>query len=1127
MSRLLDNMNPQQREGIQATDGPVLLLAGAGSGKTRVITHRIAYLIEERGVPADSILAVTFTNKAATEMAERVDRILGHSSLAKPLLSTFHSFCVRVLRRDIEAPRVNGKGLTRSFAIYDETDQEAVVKAALKRLAVDDKQLKPRVALGRISWAKNHMIDPQEYFLASTNPMEEKIAHIFEIYRKELFKANALDFDDLLLEAVRLLKVAPEVRERYNRRYRYLLIDEYQDTNRPQYELMKLLAGPAHNVCVVGDEDQSIYSWRGADIRNILEFEKDFPEVRTIRLEQNYRSTQIILEGASAVVANNVQRKGKTLFTTREGGSLIGYYEAPDGENEALFIADRIQQYIRAAGGQEDLPRCAVLYRTNSQSRLVEEALRRYQIQYHMVGGFSFYDRAEVKDILSYMKLVLNPHDSIALARVVNSPARGIGKTTMETLERIALTTGISTWDAIARATADGLLPARALQALAKFRRLIEDARAMLGPDFADKLSADLAAESGSSSGLQPAEQDGDTESGFSPGPSGDGDTAFEFGFAPDDESAESKAAGPDTSFDTSFNFGFDFAPTEELSTIAPENAATISSQLKAEENEWFLHAGSLERLEELLQRYRHRAEAIGASAPREEKTFVYSLWYRVRLTFDPQHKSPWELIAQVNFDTGKPVVEVFGNSELPDSVNLEERACDHCQVRRKRDTVYLLRKGTEYKRVGSTCIEEFSGWKPRDLDYLATMNRDLTSFLTSSGTKTIPDAPRSVSTVQSSRVDATEFNPFAPVVLNRSTNATSDRAAEVPISSEAGTEGFRKPGEAATLPELIKFLNDRSGYIRALEDEATPESFSRIENLKELANAARDAQDRGESLAEFLDHAALVSDADSYSAEASVTLMTLHAAKGLEFPLVFLAGMEEGLFPSSRTLADPGGLEEERRLCYVGMTRAMDTLIMTRACYRRRYGSDMPDVSIPSRFLEEVPSRLIEDLGSPAPRPQFSGSAYATPYPRRDRFGRQAAAGEAGFETRHYSYEDEDQSVRPGSGSRGPATKFSTTRIAPGSRPVSQPPSAGGSIDNIANFFAARGQRLARPKPDVPEPTGKTGLRQGSRVRHPKYGEGTVFRREGEGDDAKITVQFQQHGVKKLVEKFAQLEAL
>src|ERR1700753_3299489 len=487
VSDLLANMNPQQREGITSVDGPVLLLAGAGSGKTRVITQRLAYLIKERGVAPDSILAVTFTNKAAKEMAERVEKILGHSTLAKPTLATFNSFCVRVLRRDIEALRVNGKGLTKSFAIYDESDQQAVVKSVLKRLGVDDKQLKPRVALGRISWAKNHMIDPQEYFLASTNPLEEKIAHIFKIYRDELGKANALDFDDLLLETVRLLKSSAEVRERYNRKYKFLLIDEYQDTNRPQYELMKLL-GKHGNVCVVGDEDQSIYSWRGADIKNILEFERDFPSAKTIRLEQNYRSTQVILEGASAVVAQNVQRKGKNLWTSREGGSLIGYYEAPDGENEALFIADRIHKYLREAGQQEDEPRCAVLYRTNSQSRLIEEALRRYAIQYHMVGGFSFYDRAEVKDMLSYLKLVQNPHDSGALGRVVNSPPRGIGKTTMETLERVALTTGMSTWDAIARAIEEKLLPARALQALASFRRLIKDARAVLGTGFAAAL---------------------------------------------------------------------------------------------------------------------------------------------------------------------------------------------------------------------------------------------------------------------------------------------------------------------------------------------------------------------------------------------------------------------------------------------------------------------------------------------------------------------------------------------------------------------------------------------------------------------------------------------------------------
>jgi DNA helicase II / ATP-dependent DNA helicase PcrA len=936
LSRLLENMNPQQQEGIQAVDGPVLLLAGAGSGKTRVITHRIAYLIQERGVPADSILAVTFTNKAAKEMAERVDKILGHTSLAKPMLATFHSFCVRVLRRDIEALRVNGVGLTRTFAIYDETDQQAVVRQALKRLAIDDKSLKPRVALGRISWAKNHMIDPQEYFLASTNPMEEKIAHVFEIYKKELFKANALDFDDLLLETVRLLKSSGETRERYNRRYKYLLIDEYQDTNRPQYELMKLLAGPSGNVCVVGDEDQSIYSWRGADIKNILEFEKDFPGTKTIRLEQNYRSTQVILEGAGAVVAQNTQRKGKNLWTVREGGSLIGYYEAPDGENEALFIADRVQRYLREAGGQADLPRCAVLYRTNSQSRLVEEALRRCQIQYHMVGGFSFYDRAEVKDILSYLKLVQNVHDSVALGRVVNSPPRGIGKTTMETLERMALSTGMSTWDAIGRAIEDKLLPHRALMALSGFKRLIEDARAMLGTGFAEKLVGDLEEQSGA---FLPSEELEDADASF--------------GFGQDRSEtvsggAEAEDTAADTSFDTSFNFGFDFGPSEEMSTIAPENSADS----------------------------------------------------------DAAHG-----------------------------------------------------------------------------------------------------------------IDAVSFNPFAPVVLKKSAGTTMDRAAE--IKMEDGRPAFRKPGDAATLPELIKFLNDRSGYIRALEEEATPESFSRIENLKELANAAQDAQERGETLHEFLDHAALVSDADSYSEEARVTLMTLHAAKGLEFPLVFLTGMEEGLFPHSRTLTDPTGLEEERRLCYVGMTRAMDTLVMTRARYRRRYGSDMPEASIASRFLEEVPSRLVEDLGSPPARPQFSGSgyggAYATPYPKGGRFGRTSVEeGE-----RHYSYEDEDQSGGVGTRPSG------SPRVNNRAGYAGKTAAPGQSMDNIASFFAARGQKISRPKLEVEAPTGKTGLKQGSRVRHPKYGEGTVFRREGEGDDAKITVQFQQHGVKKLVEKFAQLERL
>ena len=448
-----------------------------------------------RNVAPDSILAVTFTNKASAEMAERVDKLLEHRSLAKPLLATFHSFCVRLLRRDIEALRIGNEGLTRNFVIYDEADQQAIVKQAMRRMGLDTKQLTPRTVLSRISYAKNHMLDPQEIYLESTDPVAERVAHIYEIYRKELRKANALDFDDLLLEAVRVLRSSGEVRERYNRRYRYLLIDEYQDTNRPQYELMKLLAGTEHNVCVVGDEDQSIYSWRGADIRNILEFEKDFPEAKTIRLEQNYRSTQVILEGASAVVARNLQRKGKNLWTSREGGALIGYYEAPDGENEALFIADQIQKYMRKAGEEQEVPRAAVLYRTNSQSRLVEEALRRYGIAYTMVGGFSFYDRSEIKDLLSYLKLVQNPDDSIALARVINTPPRGIGKTTLEVLDRLSVETGMSTWAAIGHAVKEQLLPARACIALASFRRLIEDARALLEPGFAEKLTQDVAVE--------------------------------------------------------------------------------------------------------------------------------------------------------------------------------------------------------------------------------------------------------------------------------------------------------------------------------------------------------------------------------------------------------------------------------------------------------------------------------------------------------------------------------------------------------------------------------------------------------------------------------------------------------
>jgi DNA helicase II / ATP-dependent DNA helicase PcrA len=925
---LLEKMNPQQRAAVEATDGPVLILAGAGSGKTRVITHRIAYLIEAKGVAPDSILAVTFTNKASAEMGERVDKLLAGSTLARPLLSTFHSFCVRVLRRDIEALRIGDKGLTRSFAIYDESDQQAIVKQAMRRMSLDDKTLTPRTVLSKISGAKNHMIDPQEYYLGSSDPISERVAQLYEVYRKELLKNNALDFDDLLLETVRLLKASGETRERYNRRFRYIMIDEYQDTNRPQYELMKLLAGDHHNICVVGDEDQSIYSWRGADIRNILEFEKDFPEAKTIRLEQNYRSTQVILEAASAVVARNAQRKGKNLWTERQGGSHIGYYEAPDGENEALFIADYIQKYLRKAGETNEPTRVAVLYRTNSQSRLVEEALRRYSIQYTMVGGFSFYERAEIKDLLSYLKLVQNPHDSIALQRVINTPVRGIGRSTLDTLERLALETGTSTWDAISHAIRQRLLPQRALNALEAFQRMINDAHALLEPGFAEKLASDLA---GAPVELLP-------EGGYAQSPD-----------------AEDEGAEQDGSFDDGTGFAFGAQGMLDLS-----------------------HAED------------------------DEESFAPE-------TFED---APMNTPADVSFNPFDDVAPMQSRPPLEDAV-------------------------------------------------------------------------------EASAVEA----------------------------SDDERPPFRTAGGKATLPEVIRFINDRSGYIRALEDEGTPEAFSRIENLKELANAAQDAEERGETLAEFLDHAALVSDTDHYKPDSRVTLMTLHSAKGLEFPLVLLCGMEEGLFPHSRTLTDPAGLEEERRLCYVGMTRAMDTLILSRARYRRRYGNDMPDAALPSRFLEEVPPQLLEDLSGGRQRATTWGgyaASYSTGSSSRSG-GRFHEDGE-----RHYSYEDEDQSTPVAGAYRNERSYEKAGYGSAGSKPGRD----AGSIDNIASFFAGRGGATAkRPKLPVPETTGAIGFKSGQRVRHPKYGDGVVFRREGDGDDAKITVQFTKFGVKKLVEKFAQLE--
>ncbi len=409
----LAGLNPQQREAVATTEGPVLILAGAGSGKTRVITHRIAHLISAIHVPPSAVLAVTFTNKAAGEMRARVTSLLEDLALpSAPLISTFHSFCVRLLRRDGDGLAPIRPGFTRTFSIYDDEDQLAIIKAAYKRMGLDEKAMPYRATLSQISQAKSVKETPQEMYSKSADPRVTKVAAVYEEYEKALRQANALDFDDLLLESVRLLYHDEATREAWNRRLSYIMIDEYQDTNRSQYELMRLLTQRHDNVCVVGDEDQSIYSWRGADIRNILDFEKDYPNAKIIRLEQNYRSTKNILEAASVVVANNKERKGKWLWTESDEGDMLSVYPAYDAENEALFIADTIEKILR----QHPDRRVAVLYRTNSQSRQIEEALRRYNRKYNVVGGISYYQRAEVKDIIAYLKLAQAQEDSISLA---------------------------------------------------------------------------------------------------------------------------------------------------------------------------------------------------------------------------------------------------------------------------------------------------------------------------------------------------------------------------------------------------------------------------------------------------------------------------------------------------------------------------------------------------------------------------------------------------------------------------------------------------------------------------------------------------------------------------------------
>lgn len=637
---ILKDLNERQREAVMHTEGPLLVLAGAGSGKTRVLTYRIAYLINQIGIKPENILAITFTNKAAREMKERVANLL--PEVKKGLLvSTFHSACVRFLRTDIDK-----LGYSRNFTIFDTQDQQVVVKECLKSMNIDSKKLTPSGVLHYISSAKDKLLTPGKCKIKAKDVMEETLASLYELYQKKLKENNALDFDDLIMKTVELFKQEPSVLSYYQNRFKYILVDEYQDTNRAQYELVMLMAKRHRNLCVVGDDDQSIYGFRGADIRNILDFEQDFPDAVVIRLEQNYRSTQNILDAANHVIDHNLGRKKKALWTNNGRGEKIRLAALSNEHEEAWFIAREIQDLVQSEN--RNYADFAVLYRTNAQSRVLEEVMVKLAIPYKIVGGIKFYQRKEIKDLLAYLRVAASPSDNVSLERIINVPKRGIGESTIN-----------------------------------------------------------------------------------------------------------------------------------RLRTLAEESNTSI-----------------------------------------------------------------FEIIKNVDYSS--------------------------------------LSSGVKSK--------------------LKIFHELLSDFIASA--------------------------------------------------------------EKMTVSQLMEYILMQTGYINELEAENTPEAISRIENLKEMIGAAVEFEDRSPegSLEDFLAELALVSDVDQLDEnQKAVVLMTLHSAKGLEFPVVFLAGMDEGIFPHARSLFDPEQLEEERRLCYVGITRAQKILYMTRAWQRSLYGNTSYYDS--SRFLDEIPQELFDDL--------------------------------------------------------------------------------------------------------------------------------------------------------------------
>lgn len=739
--KLLNGLNPEQQKAVKTVDGPLLLMAGAGSGKTRVLTHRIAYLMVEKGVNPYNILAITFTNKAAREMRERIQKMMGGAA-DDIWISTFHSMCVRILRRDIDR-----LGYNRNFTILDSTDQQSVIKSILKDKNMDPKKYDPRAILGTISSAKNELITPEEYAKTAGDYFSQKVSDVYTEYQRRLRKNNALDFDDLIMTTITLFIRVPEVLEYYQRKFQYIHVDEYQDTNRAQYMLVKLLAQRFQNLCVVGDSDQSIYRWRGADITNILSFEKDYPRASVILLEQNYRSTKKILLAANMVIQNNMNRKPKNLWTENPEGNKIMYYRADSEQGEAQFVIGKIQEQIRNGRKLSDI---AILYRTNAQSRVIEESFLKSNIDYSIVGGIKFYDRKEIKDILAYLRLISNPDDDISLQRVISVPKRAIGSTSIDKIANFATMHDLSMFQALETIEMIGLSP-KAEKAAAEFRNLVSN--------------------------------------------------------------------------------------------------------------------------------YTHQQEYLSVT-------------------------------------------------------------------------------------------------------------------------------------------------------------------------------------------ELVEEVLDKTGYRDMLKAEKSLESQSRLENIDEFLTVTKSFEESSEdkSLVAFLTDLALVADIDRLDDEGEkktdfVTLMTLHSAKGLEFPVVFLIGMEEGVFPHSRSLMEEDEMEEERRLAYVGITRAEEELFITNAQMRTLFGRT--NMNPESRFIKEIPADLVEDAVPKVRRPAATSSGRPVP----------ASGG------------------RPGTSARSSMP----TRGAV-SRPVAAA-SGGEGID----------------------------WKVGDKAQHGKWGTGTVVSVKGSGEGTELDIAFPSPtGIKRLLAKFA-----